>query len=192
MKNIAEQSLFMNDNSNSDNKEVVIDFFLSWTLRCASLKNKDKYTPLVYEYSRTILSALLGVSLEELGEVSDVRTWKQSNRIDLWVEIDTEKKNYAMLIETKAYSKLHDDQLSRYKAIFGDYYAKEGRSVEQRFVVVVLDDSVPEDTRKESEKNGYASFSLEDIWDELCERINYDFKLTGSDLFDEFWLGIWH
>ena len=33
-------SMFMMDNGNSDNKELIIDYFLSWTLRCAANDSK--------------------------------------------------------------------------------------------------------------------------------------------------------
>lgn len=191
MELIGEQSLFMNDEGNSDNKEVVIDFFLSWTLRCASIKNKNKYTPRVYEYSRAILSVLLDITIEDLGIVNDVRTWKQSNRIDLWVEVDAEKGSYALLVETKAYSGLHDDQLRRYKEIFDKHYSDK-ESVQKCYVVVVLKDDIPKVIKEECGKDEYRSFSLETIYNGLYDRVGSKVELTGSDLFDEFWFSTWY
>ena len=187
MNNIGDSSLFMSDHSNSDNKEVVIDYFLSWTLRCASQKNMKH--PLVIKYARDILSILLGINMQDGYEVLDVRTWKQSNRIDLWVEIDTDKGKHALLVETKAYSSLHDNQLERYREIFENYYHK--KDVQLHYVVVVLNDNIPQSVIDECGRVGYKPFSLETIFSNLSDINNGTLVMTGSDLFDEFWFGTW-
>lgn len=185
MDKIGDNSLFMMDDSKSDNKEVVIDFCLSWTLRCAAREN-DKH-PLVTKYAKDILSILLDI--KDVIEIFEVRTWKQHQRIDLWVEIETNNGKYALLIETKAYSSLHDNQLKRYKDIFEDYYS--GSDFNRHYVVVVLNDIIPQAVIEECERIGYKPFSLETIYASLMGVNNDTLTLTGSDLFDEFWFSTW-
>lgn len=184
---MGDRSLFMNDDSNSDNKEVVIDYFLSWTLRCAAHKNIKH--PLVVKYAKDILSILLGYGIKSEDEIINVRTWKQHHKIDLWVEIETNNDKYALLIETKAYSPLHDNQLERYKSIFKNYYSETNTKL--HYAVVVLHDTVPLPIIEECKKSDYTPFSLETIFTKLNSINNGDLKLTGSDMFDEFWFGTW-
>lgn len=185
MDKIGDNSLFMVDDSKSDNKEVVIDFFLSWTLRCAAREN-DKH-PLVTKYAKDILTTLLDIK-DEL-DIFEVRTWKQHQRIDLWAEIETNKGKHALLIETKAYSSLHDNQLERYKDIFEEHYSD--KNVQLHYVVVVLSDIIPQSVIEECERIGYKPFSLETIYASLMGVNNDTLTLTGSDLFDEFWFSTW-
>lgn len=190
MEKINDVSLFMTDSSQSDNKEVVIDYFLSWTLRCASQENINKKYPLVNEYAKIILEALLRVENNTLGQVKSVKTWKQWSKIDLWVEVETEQCKYALLIETKAYSNVHDNQLSRYKEIFDNHY--NGTDFHKHYCLFTLMNPVPKEDLEECEKaQGFRAFTMDDIYDSLKIRCKDELQLTGSDFFDEFWFGKW-
>ncbi len=102
---------------------------------------------------------------------------------EITLENEAEESRYALLIEDKAYTSLHDDQLARYKKIFEEYY--NGSNYELRYAVVVLPDTMPEATKEESKRNGFEPFCLGDLplsdWQEESE----------SDLFNEFWLRYW-
>lgn len=137
--------------------------------------------------AKDILSILLDI--KDGLDIYDVKTWKQHQRIDLWVEIETNKGKHALLIETKGYSSLHDNQLARYKSIFEDYYA--GKDVQLHYVVVVLNDKIPQPIIEECARMGYKPFSLETIYDGLMSLNNNTLMLTNSDLFDEFWFSTW-
>ena len=53
-----EISFYMMDDSDSDNKESIIDYMLSWTLRMSSVSN-DGYDNLVSDYCKKILSKII-------------------------------------------------------------------------------------------------------------------------------------
>lgn len=137
-----------------------------------------------------MLATLLNIPIGCLGDVQQIKVWKQSKRIDLWIEVDTNQGDYAVIIETKAYSSLHDNQLARYKDIFENYYQNKDRNL--CYSVVVLDDIIKEETKLESENNGYKIFSFETIYNKLSQDFDGKLELTGCDFFDEFWFGTWH
>ena len=96
------------DGQKSFEAEVMIDFFISWTLRCAVEKYK-KENCLVQKYSKKILLFLLK---DELGDikneeivVNSVETWKQWDRIDLVADVELnigdELKKYVIVFENK-------------------------------------------------------------------------------------------
>lgn len=74
---------FFYDDSNTDKCEEVIDYFISWTLRCAS--NKYDENKKLQTYAKRILSKLIFDEPNQLDGVNviDVKVWKQSNNIDL-------------------------------------------------------------------------------------------------------------
>lgn len=83
---------FFYDSSEGDvTKESLMDFFISWTLRCARPGIKDK-NELLFKYSTEILLVLLFTNGKDDNipedvkklKVKDVKTWKQKHRIDLW------------------------------------------------------------------------------------------------------------
>ena len=189
MKNIGDYSLFMMDDSKSDKKELVVDYFLSWTLRCASEENINTCFPLVNEYAKIILETLLELEYNALSHIKSVKTWKQWKQIDLWVEIVTEQCKYALLIETKAYSHLHSNQLERYKEIFENHY--ENTDFQKHYCLFTLMEEVLKEDLEECEKNEFKAFTMDDIYNQLEIRYPKELKLTGSDFFDEFWFGKW-
>ena len=150
----------------------------------------DNYSPSVTKYSREILAILLRVDSELLGNISEIKVWKQSQKIDLWIEVYTDRDNFAMVIEDKAYSSTHNDQLNRYKDIFEAYYSEKSDAAFQRhYIVVVLGDKIPKKIIADCKQSGYIPFSFETIYSQLKERTTIE--LTKCDLFDEFWFGTW-
>ncbi|OAV75702.1 hypothetical protein Barb7_00658 [Bacteroidales bacterium Barb7] len=84
-------SFFMVDSSDSDKKELVIDFFLSWTLRCAGKDGEIYENELLSDYCRRILSVLLFGNADNINDytVKSVKTWKQWKDIDLHANVCT-------------------------------------------------------------------------------------------------------
>lgn len=158
----------MSTNDDSDKKELVIDFFLSRTCDAPPRKRSDDTLPHVHEYARILLAALLGVPPRKLEVVNDVRVWKQSHGIDLQVDTGTDRGNYALLIETKAYSHLRDNQPERLKRSFSDYYG--GKRITPCFAVVVLQEMVPDEMTNACDQNGYRPFSLENLREKPGDR----------------------
>jgi len=80
-------SLLMKDSSEGDSqKETMIDFILSWTLR-RSMQQYSKEKPILYQYCRKILGKLINIAMTDDVQVISVETWKQWKYIDLWANI---------------------------------------------------------------------------------------------------------
>lgn len=181
-----ERKPLLMDADGYGNKEAMMDYVMTWTLKHAA-ERFGNGKPILNKYCREVLFHLLGI--DDFGEikVKEVTTRLQRFGADVTAEITlesgTQESRYALLIEDKAYTKLHDDQLARYKKIFEEYY--NGSGYELRYAVVVLPETMPEAMREESKRNGFEPFCLEDLpltdWQEDSE----------SDLFNEFWLRYW-
>ena len=58
-------SLLMKDSSEGDSqKETMIDFILSWTLR-RSMQQYSKEKPILYQYCRKILGKLINIAMTD-------------------------------------------------------------------------------------------------------------------------------
>jgi hypothetical protein len=183
---------FFEDNSENKDHEIMLDYFLGWTLRCA---HKDNSAIKVKEASRNILSYLLYGELRDF-TVESVKTWKQWNKIDLCAEVVIQTENigeckFAILFENKMYTHLHHDQLRRYKDIFDEHYNNINNNktqYEKKYFFLTChyrecdfshDFEVARDCKYVPLSFGWLkSQSL------LVEE-------TGNDLFDEFWFRYW-
>lgn len=178
----------MRDSSEGDSqKETMIDFILSWTLR-RTMQQYSTEKPRLYQYCRNILGKLIGVEMTDDVQVVSVETWKQYKRIDLWANVrlvrDGKEELHAILIEDKAYTATHDNQLARYKAIFDqecDEYIPEAK---RHYVLTTALDEIPEKLKNECKENGYEAICLGDL-------NHVELPDTESDLFNEFWLRYW-
>ena len=178
----------MRDSSEGDSlKETMIDFILSWTLR-RTMQQYSTEKPRLYQYCRNILGKLIGVEMTDDVQVVSVETWKQYKRIDLWANVrlvrDGKEELHAILIEDKAYTSTHDDQLARYKVIFDqecDEYIPEAN---RHYVLITALDEKPEKLESECNENGYKAICLGDL-------NHVEQPDTESDLFNEFWLRYW-
>ncbi|NVN95257.1 MAG: PD-(D/E)XK nuclease family protein [Bacteroidetes bacterium] len=191
--------LFMMDDSVSDNKESIIDYMLSWTLRMSSVSN-DNFNNVVRDYCKKILFKIMLVDIDMINEnykiIQSVKIWKQWRGIDLCAEIEFIDKNenlskHALLIEDKAYSSIHGDQLNRYKNIFEEHY--KGTEFEENLHYVyftikerdrIFDDEI---LCKEA---GYIAYTMEEIREYLWPG-NVVIPPTGNEIFDEFWIKNW-
>lgn len=189
LQNMTEmqESLLMRDSSTGNGpSEAVLDFVLSWTLRRACIQYATE-APKLYEYCRKILFNLLEIDYDQTVKVLSVETWKQWNKIDLHANITLEDANgdrqhHALLIETKVYTGIHDDQLIRYKRIFEETY-RDGDYQHRHYVLLTCRESSPSDAQR-CQEAGYRFLPILD----LCRNDQED---TESDLFNEFWLRIW-
>lgn len=187
-KAMEKVSLLMRDSSEEDSqKETMMDFILSWTLR-RTMQQYSNEKPHLYQNCRYILGNLIGVEMTDNVQVVSVETWKQHKRIDLWVNVrlvrNGKEELHAVLIENKAYTSTHDDQLARYKTIFDqecDEYIPEAK---RHYVLITALDEKPEALQNECDKNKYELHCLSDLND-------WKQPDTESDLFNEFWLRYW-
>lgn len=194
-----ETPFFMMDQSDSDNKESIIDYMLSWTLRMSSVSN-DGYNNLVSDYCKKILSKIIFGDPDKIDNdykyIKSVKTWKQWRRIDLHAEIilvdhNDIEANHALLIEDKAYSSLRNDQLNRYKEIFEENY--KGSDFEKNLHYVYFTIKERRQIINDEllcEEAGYITFIMEEIRDCLWP-LPEDLKPTGNEIFDEFWVKNW-
>lgn len=179
-------SLLMRDSSEKDGHiETILDYVLSWTIRRSSIIYATE-KPLLYQYCRTILFRLLDIEDYEHIKVKSVETWKQWNYIDLHANVELEyngnTKHHAILIENKAYTSVHDNQLIRYKQIFEASYDQS--LFKLHFVLITCFDDIPENILYACEEAAFKCLSLLDLF-------SNEQKDSESDLFNEFWLRQW-
>ena len=138
-------SLFMNDDSEGDHgKEAMLDFQLSYLLRIANTYEDGS------ELAKRVLMKMIGETpkIDSYGWVENlnlksVKVWKQWQRIDLIAEVEADcgsgMKHHVIVVENKAYTGIHDDQLSRYAETIEDYY--KDKDVQMHYWVITFFDS---------------------------------------------------
>lgn len=200
-----ENPMLMRDSSEKDGKaEIVMDYVLSWCLRCAQDECfPDK--PILKKYCRFMLSRLLKMSLDGIS-VQSVEVWKEWNQIDLCVEVvlkreTGEVENHAIMIENKYYTGLHlsrdadgnyRNQLLVYRDKFDKFYDEkpEWKSENMHYCVITC---VYRDTPgfketygilEEEEYKDFLLFSLKELVPGE--------EMTESDIYNEFMIGDWH
>ncbi len=191
-------SLFMNDDSEGDHgKESMLDYQLSYLLRLA---NTCEFGD---EFAKRVLMKLIGETPQILSHgfvenlsVESVKVWKQWQRIDLIAEVEADcgsgMKKHVVVVENKAYTGIHDDQLSRYAETIEDYY--KGQDVQIHYWVITFFDSDTENyeaiaNQCKEAKGNWKCTSFEDLID-LTEEERQ--KGTYNQIIDEFWIKNWY
>jgi len=192
-----EKSLLMKDDTEADGKaEIVMDYVMSYSLRLAANKYFKKDSKLS-QYCRHMLGALLGITITDDTNVVSINVWKEWRCIDLCVEViiqdgDNELK-YALLIENKYYTLLHDNQLNRYKEIFDEYYDTKEWNRAYRMVTCHEKENIEKYYGKElAESPEFKALSFYDLLPEkYWHKDTGTYEETESDIFNEFWLRKW-
>ncbi len=192
----------MKDSSEVDgHAEAVMDYVLSWCLRWSETKYKE-IKPILHRYCQFMLFKLVGKNIRDSIIVENVRVWKQTHRIDLWIEaklvVNGNEEWHSVLIENKYYSSLHPSkdidgtyrtQLDVYKKKFDAHYADKDKYHLHYAVITCMErheeNFIATYDEKEIERLGFKLFSFDDMLD---ASINVD---TESDIFNEFWLRNW-
>ena len=96
----------MKDSSEVDgHAEAVMDYVLSWCLRWSETKFKD-IKPTLHRYCQNMLFKLIEKNTHDNIIVENVDVWKQSQKIDLWVEaklvVNGNEEWHSVLIENKS------------------------------------------------------------------------------------------
>jgi len=198
-----KDSLLMCDSTEGDGKaEIVMDYVMSWSLRHAT----DKYTtekPKLSQYCRYMLGRLLDTTIDDTTHVNSVEVWREWQYMDLCVEAIIEKDGvdeyYALLIENKYYSQLHNDQLKRYQAKFDEFYTLKGKETGNKWILRYKLVSCLEE--QEKAKNMYGNgtmgtdfeiLSFYKLIDEtLWDKDKGEYIDSESEIFNEFWLRRW-
>lgn len=185
----------MRDSTEKDgNAEIVMDYVVSWCLRFAESKYINE-RPVLSQYCRYILGKLIGMTITKDLDIESVKVWKEWERIDLTVEViilkkDAEEK-HAILIENKYYSKLHDNQLKRYKDCFIKHYGSDKSWVKHYNLLSCLDtqEEVNKIYGEDIQGTEFVAHAFYDLLDPDCwQKEKGEFKESESDIFNEFWL----
>lgn len=191
-----KHSLLMRDSSEKDGKlETLLDYVLSWTLRRSEIKySKEK--PNLYQYCRAILGKLIEITMTDEVIINEVKTRKQHENIDLWVNVDLtingKSEKHSILVENKAYSFPHTsrdedgeykNQLEVYKKKFDKECADNSKC---HYVLITCheEDEVLDSLKDICAKFNFTVFSVTDLQSNEADD-------TESDIFNEFWLRYW-
>ena len=207
---MKELPSFMIDSTLTDGRaETIIDFMLSWCIRCASIEYKVEEYKIFHNYCRNILAKLLGYKeINDDIQFQNIQVWKGCQNIDLWVELEVKENEqinkHAILIEDKYYGPLRkckdDDgeyrnQLFVYKKRFDAHYEsvrkeqeKKGLKPEVWLPHYALVTCIKNETQKfaiydTADDLGFNKFYIK----ELLGEINNNPAETESDIFNEFW-----
>ena len=190
-------SSFMNDDSEGDHgKEAMLDYQLSYLLRMANTYESGS------ELAKRVLMKMIGKipKIDSYGWIENLRlksvkVWKQWQRIDLIAEVEANcgsgMKRHAIIVENKAYTGIHDDQLSRYAEIIEDYY--KDKDVQKHYWVITFFDSDTEnyktiETKCREAKGPWKCTSFKDLIDLTKEERH---EGTYNEIIDEFWIKRW-
>ena len=189
-----KKSLLMQDSWRSNHGyEAMLDFQISWLLRLAAEKEVENKR--LHKISKEVLLRLIEWKDSTDVIISKVEIWRQWASIDVTAEVElTVGENierHLIIIEDKAYTLLHDDQLARYRDSVNDFYkGKHKPTIDIHYwVITFFEEGCRWDSlQNECDKNGWKLLSFYDVigWKEGKE-----FPDTKSDLFDEFWLREW-
>lgn len=190
-----DYSLFMQDNSEGDyGKEAILDYQLSWIMRVAASKEIQEKNNMLFERCKKVLLKLIGKSGCDNVEIVSVEVWKQWQRIDVTahvvVKCNGKEEKHLVVIEDKAYTMIHGDQLNRYEETINETYDNDDwlKDFKKHFWVITF-------FEKEDAKYNILDADCKNTnWGLLSfyEVIDFDYTPTGSDLFDEFWVKDWN
>ena len=123
---MKECSFMKDESKNNQGYEHMLDFQMSWVMRIAASKEIKEKNALLYEQCYNILMKLIGKSDKDNVEVLEVHVWKQWERIDLHANViirsNNKEERHLVVIEDKAYTRIHDDQLNRYEKSINEVY----------------------------------------------------------------------
>ena len=200
---MKELPSFMIDSTLTDGRaETIIDFMLSWCIRCASIEYKVEEYKIFHNYCRNILAKLLGYKeINDDIQFQNIQVWKGCQYIDLWVELEVKENEqinkHAILIEDKYYGPLRqckdDDgeyrnQLLVYKKRFDAHYDNgENKKISWKrhyALVTCIKNETPKFAIYDAADDlGFNKFYIK----ELLGEINNNPAETESDIFNEFW-----
>lgn len=202
MKSNTELPSFMVDSTLTDGRaETIIDFMLSWCIRCADVKYKVEEYKILHHYCRNILSTLLAYkTVSNDVQFQNIQVWKGDQHIDLWVELEMKEKDqiakHAILIEDKYYGGLrqckdddgtYKNQLEVYKKRFDAHYAKDKNeqwTLHYALITCIKKNDSKFEIYNAADDLKFKKFYIKELLDEAN---NNNPILTESDIFNEFW-----
>lgn len=196
-----EKSLFMQDKwASNHGYEVMLDFQISWLMRLAAEKDVEKKK--LHQISKEVLLRLIGLSKTPNVDIKKVDVWRQWERIDVTAEVEVvvngETQHHLVVIEDKAYTMIHDDQLSRYaETVSAHYCGRRKKDYKIHYWVITFHDEGSECWKKlkiDCERCKIVEWKLLNMYDVIGWRKDKadNFNDIGSDLFEEFWIKEWY
>ena len=207
---MKELPSFMIDSTLTDGRaETIIDFMLSWCIRCASIEYKVEEYKIFHNYCRNILAKLLGYKdINDDIQFQNIQVWKGCQYIDLWVELEVKENEqinkHAILIEDKYYGPLRqckdDDgeyrnQLLVYRKRFDAHYESVRKEQEKKGLkpeVWLPHYALVTCIKKEDKK--FAIYDIPKSWKyhkyyikDLLGNKNNEYQLSENEIFNEFW-----
>ena len=157
-------------------------YWISWTLRCAQYG----FSGPVHDYGKKLLSYFIyGSDIsgnyqyndgDENASFTKVTTWREKNKVDLWVEAITDSdKKYALICELKCYSSMGNHQLQEHIDAAKNAYIDQ--DVKIRYLFITLHEKHRANYYNQCIEKG---FYFIDNFPPLG-------KEKGNSLFDEFW-----
>ena len=193
-------SFFMHDDStNNQGYEHMLDFQMSWVMRVAANREIKEKNPVLHKRCFDILMKLIGKTYQDHVEVMSVKVLKQWKRIDVHAEIvitcNGHDEKHLVVLEDKAYTKIHDDQLNRYEEIINNKYDWDDslKDFVKHFWVITF---FGYDKTGDYEEDYWILKSMCDAANAKWQLLSYEDILdddspTGSEHFDDFWINEW-
>ena len=139
--------------------ELSQDAMFAWLVQWADDKYKTLDNPL-NQVAKAFVRLLIGKP--ENYPIHSINVGRQWKNIDIWVEINDDS---FLVIEDKTYTKIHDDQLDRYKKTAEEEYKGSRPNL---FFAYVKTGNEPKATLKCIGGVGYHAVTRRDILDCLC------------------------
>lgn len=184
--------LMCDDSKKDGHAETMMDYILSWSLRCTKYSFIKYNKPLLYHYCKYILCTFID-KLQDMNNITidDVRVCKQKQYIDLWVEVDLHindrEEHHAILIEDKYYTGVHDEQLARYKQIFNEHYKDSQRNCHYVLITCLYSNNMHYAPLAQAAKDN--RFNIYQLYDIVDNSLGY--RESESDIFNELFLREW-
>lgn len=187
-----KESLFMQDSWHSNHGyESMLDFQMSWLMRLAAEKDIEK--PQLHKISKEVLLRLINIDKDNIQnvEIIKVEVWRQWKSIDVIAEVEIkvngQVEQHLVVIEDKAYTMIHNNQLNRYRQSVVETYG-DTRKTHYWVITFHEEGRYWERLKYDCERAEWKILSFYEVigWKEG------KFEDTESDLFNEFWLRKWY
>ena len=191
-----KNSKFMADCSqNERGKEAILNFQISWILRCSADPDIYQSHPILYKKCREMLFTLLNFdnSLNSNNiDVLEVKVWKEWNDIDVLAKIKlsingNQPEMHVLLVENKIYTELKPWQKDDYpKKVSAKIKNVKHCQLHQVVISCLEPNNIKyHDLQTFCEGTEWRVLNYEDLVNWKTD------ELTESDLFNEFWYATW-
>lgn len=195
----CKQGKFMCDcTTGSHGVETILDYQLSWVLRCAADRNLSSEKPELYHQCITIFMHLIDPDKAMAGKnvsIESVKVWKQWEKIDLIaniiIKVNGVEERHVLVIEDKAYTHMTEHQRDDYPELVKSEYDgyDDWKGYHLHLCVVTCHswgDGGNEAIEELCKGSGWRVIAMENLPDWNAG------SPTESDLFNEFWFTIWN